>query len=83
MSKMKGDFDMLGVRQFNKMVRELGMTLDDENTVIDYEWIALKLWLQHNDEKCNLMSKGREAGVRYEERKCEIIDKYLKKYGEK
>ena len=74
---------MLGVRQFNKMIRELGMTLDDKNTVIDYEWIALKLWLHHNDEKYKLMSKGREAGARYEERKCEIIDKYLQKYGEK
>lgn len=74
---------MLGIRQFNKMVKELGMTLDDENTVIDYEWIALKLWLQHNSEKNDLLSKGREAGAQYEERKCEIIDKYLTKYGER
>lgn len=74
---------MLGVRQFNKMVRELGMTLNDENTVIDYEWIAVKLWLQYNAEKNNLLNKGRESAAHYEERKCDIIDMYLKKYGEK
>lgn len=73
---------MLGIRQFNKMVRELGMTLDDENSVVDYEWIAIKLWLQYNSEKNNYLSKGRETSAQYEERKCEIIDKYLKKYCE-
>ena len=42
---------MLGVRQFNKMIKELGMTLDDENNSIDYEWIAIKLWLQDSSER--------------------------------
>lgn len=75
MSKKKGG--LMNKKAFKDMCSKLGMLTD--NGKIDYEWVALLMWLQRNGERCRALQSNNSYLAKVYENDINIINAYIGK----